>query len=150
MEVIVILDYTKLPSVPWCCWFGNRNAKSCYKNGTWSKLTCYLSETNIESSGHSFSSKLNCSMFYTCTSNGTVAKSCADTVLYTRLVGSGFTALLAQKGYIVPRIIQNLWYKLNFFNEWNQGFWGDNLKNIRKIRVLVKFLSNGLIMEAVC
>jgi len=28
------------------------------------------------------------------------------------LVGSGLTALLAQKGYIVPRILQNWWYRL--------------------------------------
>jgi len=31
-----------------------------------------------------------------------------------------------------------------------KDFWGDNLKDIRKIRVLVIFVSNGLIMGAVC
>ena len=31
-----------------------------------------------------------------------------------------------------------------------RDFFGDTLKDIRKIRVLVIFVSNGLIMRAVC
>jgi len=38
--------------------------------------------------------------------------------------------------------------QVNFFNEWNQGL--DNLKDIRKIKLQIIFLSDGLIMGAVC
>jgi len=66
------------------------------------------------------------------------------------LVGSGLMALLAQKSYIVPRTIQNWWYRLISLMNEIRDFWGDNLRDIRKIKVLVIFVSNGLIMRAVC
>ena len=57
------------------------------------------------------------------------------------LVCSGLTTLLAQKGYIMPRIIQNWWYKLISLTNEIRDF---GRITIRKIRVLVIFLSNGL------
>jgi len=59
-------------------------------------------------------------------------------------------APLAQKRLYLAWDYLQLTIQVNFFNERNQRLLGDNFEDIRKIRVQIIFVFNGLIMRAVC